>query len=266
MSLIKCPECGREISDEAIRCPSCGYPLKAEQKKKEKSKTVPQMSECPECHNMVDLHYRICPCCGYTLRNKSEVLFEKMKNVWESKKGKALLFACMTFFVVIGVCMEYKYTHNEFTQYTKYIGGNYKKLPKEMEHKDVEDDNDTWLASTGEADAEICDIDGLLLYSYSKLGMSEYGTKADYVYGVEWDAEDISKKDSNRIKEKLVKIYGNYDKKEVDEWPEEKYLDVGEKYTTYSWEDKKGLDISFTIHENDEKIDEAYIDWRKVKK
>lgn len=27
MSLIKCSECGREISDKAITCPQCGNPL-----------------------------------------------------------------------------------------------------------------------------------------------------------------------------------------------------------------------------------------------
>lgn len=27
MSLIKCPECGKEISDKASSCPSCGYPI-----------------------------------------------------------------------------------------------------------------------------------------------------------------------------------------------------------------------------------------------
>ena len=27
MALIKCPECGKEMSDKAIRCPSCGYPI-----------------------------------------------------------------------------------------------------------------------------------------------------------------------------------------------------------------------------------------------
>lgn len=27
MSLIKCPECGREISDQATACPQCGFPL-----------------------------------------------------------------------------------------------------------------------------------------------------------------------------------------------------------------------------------------------
>ena len=27
MALIKCPECGREISDKAVSCPGCGYPM-----------------------------------------------------------------------------------------------------------------------------------------------------------------------------------------------------------------------------------------------
>ncbi len=29
MSLIKCPECGREISDRALTCPNCGFPINA---------------------------------------------------------------------------------------------------------------------------------------------------------------------------------------------------------------------------------------------
>lgn len=28
MALIKCPECGKEVSDNATNCPNCGYPLK----------------------------------------------------------------------------------------------------------------------------------------------------------------------------------------------------------------------------------------------
>ena len=28
MALIKCPECGKEVSDEANCCPNCGYVLK----------------------------------------------------------------------------------------------------------------------------------------------------------------------------------------------------------------------------------------------
>jgi uncharacterized membrane protein YvbJ len=29
MALISCPECRREISDQALSCPGCGYPIKA---------------------------------------------------------------------------------------------------------------------------------------------------------------------------------------------------------------------------------------------
>ena len=28
MALIKCPECGQEISDQATSCPNCGCPMK----------------------------------------------------------------------------------------------------------------------------------------------------------------------------------------------------------------------------------------------
>ena len=27
MAFIKCPECGKEISEKASSCPSCGYPI-----------------------------------------------------------------------------------------------------------------------------------------------------------------------------------------------------------------------------------------------
>jgi len=30
MALIKCPECGTEVSDKAEKCPKCAYPLKLE--------------------------------------------------------------------------------------------------------------------------------------------------------------------------------------------------------------------------------------------
>lgn len=30
MALMNCPECGKEISDQAISCPHCGYPLQSD--------------------------------------------------------------------------------------------------------------------------------------------------------------------------------------------------------------------------------------------
>ncbi|WP_298209738.1 zinc ribbon domain-containing protein [Acidovorax sp.] len=29
MALMRCPECGREVSSQAPACPACGYPLQA---------------------------------------------------------------------------------------------------------------------------------------------------------------------------------------------------------------------------------------------
>ena len=42
MALIKCPECGKEISDKASACIHCGYPLMNMQQKA--SETIPTQS------------------------------------------------------------------------------------------------------------------------------------------------------------------------------------------------------------------------------
>ena len=31
VSLVKCPECEKKISDKAVKCPGCGYPLNVKQ-------------------------------------------------------------------------------------------------------------------------------------------------------------------------------------------------------------------------------------------
>ena len=45
MALIKCPECGKEVSDKADSCPECGYPISRksappESSRKNKSKII----------------------------------------------------------------------------------------------------------------------------------------------------------------------------------------------------------------------------------
>lgn len=171
--------------------------------------------------------------------------------------------------VVIGGLVGYKFTHNEFTQYTKYIGKSYKKLPKGLEHEDMEDDDDTWMASTGKDNTELFGSKGVLGYRYSKLGMTEYGTKANEIYGVDFLLlDDPSNKEYKEIKSKLVKTYGNYDDKEITDWLDEDYLDYGEKYTKYTWNDKRGVDIELTVYdedENDKEIDVVDVTWTKAK-
>ena len=54
MSLIKCPECGKEISNKAISCPMCGYPIKEEiNKLSSKSASTTGMNVCPKCGKFI---------------------------------------------------------------------------------------------------------------------------------------------------------------------------------------------------------------------
>ena len=51
MALIKCPECGRDISDKANACVHCGYPLSKaadNAEKKESNKELTQTVESQE--------------------------------------------------------------------------------------------------------------------------------------------------------------------------------------------------------------------------
>ena len=57
MALIKCKECGKEISSNAKICPNCGY--------KNDAKT------CPECGKIVKHTDTVCPDCGYPLQKKN---------------------------------------------------------------------------------------------------------------------------------------------------------------------------------------------------
>lgn len=40
MALINCPECGKEISDQAVSCPNCGTPINNQKKSKNIVNTV----------------------------------------------------------------------------------------------------------------------------------------------------------------------------------------------------------------------------------
>ena len=50
MSMINCPECGKEISDKATNCPNCGAPVKKK--------------FCQHCGEQIDTDCVVCPKCG----------------------------------------------------------------------------------------------------------------------------------------------------------------------------------------------------------
>lgn len=63
MSLIKCPECGKEISDKAISCPMCGYPTKEISYELQPPPSTTGMNVCPKCGNFTIAKQK-CPDCG----------------------------------------------------------------------------------------------------------------------------------------------------------------------------------------------------------
>ena len=56
MSLIPCPECGRQISTVAEACPGCGYPIQA--------RPSPQTPTGPTCYSCSAAATTRCQSCG----------------------------------------------------------------------------------------------------------------------------------------------------------------------------------------------------------
>lgn len=52
MAIIKCPECGHEVSDAAERCPNCGVAIAG------------NIKVCPDCGRVVLKNATTCPSCG----------------------------------------------------------------------------------------------------------------------------------------------------------------------------------------------------------
>lgn len=61
MGLIKCPDCGKEISDKSLYCLNCGCPVKQGEAPKK-----PQPS-CPNCGNPMERGNTVCSECGARL-------------------------------------------------------------------------------------------------------------------------------------------------------------------------------------------------------
>ncbi len=58
MALIKCPECGREISDNASNCPGCGY-------------TFTETKFCRHCGEKIAVDSVVCTKCGRQVEDMS---------------------------------------------------------------------------------------------------------------------------------------------------------------------------------------------------
>ncbi|MFC2739571.1 MAG: zinc ribbon domain-containing protein, partial [Prevotella sp.] len=61
MAMIKCPECGRQISDKAPVCPNCGVEIAG------------KITLCPQCGEAYFSDQESCPNCHHLTHNADSV-------------------------------------------------------------------------------------------------------------------------------------------------------------------------------------------------
>lgn len=119
MSLIKCEDCGKEISDKAESCPNCGCPVELKNEK----------IICEDCGKEIDVKCKSCPNCGCPIEaNNSYYVCEKCGTIVD--KDALSCPNCNEYF-------EIKYSKNKrFWESLDY--DQQKRLTKEFYHrKDV---------------------------------------------------------------------------------------------------------------------------------
>lgn len=102
MALIKCPECGKEISDKATQCPNCGCPCeefhKTKAPKELPENEKPQMFNCINCGRPLPIGIEECIYCGY-------VYSAEKKDAGEHSKKKKIrplgIITCITIILII---------------------------------------------------------------------------------------------------------------------------------------------------------------------
>lgn len=123
MALIKCIECGHEVSDKANICPHCGCPIENDPKK-----------TCEECGQQLSENDTICPHCGCPVQKEDGLLTKKIstnegvstppKPVENKKKGPGLnekqkiVIVILILFPVVFFIMIAKCSHTDTPSYT----------------------------------------------------------------------------------------------------------------------------------------------------
>lgn len=171
MAIIKCPECGQEISDKAKKCIHCGKVFIEEE--------TPEEIRCTECGAILSDNDEICPNCGCPVERMDKSTDKpqevRVSSISVGSKTKQLIIAVVIVLAIcIGGAVGYKiYSDNKaeqdyITAYNTYIDN----LQKAQE-----------LMLTGGGDAEsLCNLTlkvwGNAIYEESDSETDKY-TKPD---------------------------------------------------------------------------------------
>lgn len=103
MGLIKCPECGKEISDKADVCIGCGFPIKkyvenrenySESKNEEQTTVDDGIIVCKSCGEKNKKGDTYCKSCGTKLTDSENIMFELTDDKKKVSKLSVLAVAC----------------------------------------------------------------------------------------------------------------------------------------------------------------------------
>jgi hypothetical protein len=109
MSLIKCPDCNRDIVSESVKCTYCGCNMVS------KNSNVKHLIQCPNCKRDITSTSQNCSYCGYklnpTMKDKLEMEEREEKN--ETKTGiTSVIVVVITVFILFKVCSPFKTVEN----------------------------------------------------------------------------------------------------------------------------------------------------------
>lgn len=105
MAMIKCPECGQEISDKAKKCIHCGKVFVDEE-------VVKAEVKCNECGTVIMETDEICPNCGCPVEKNTEPQISD-KSVGKHKKNTTKIIAIVIVAVVIMAAIIGGIVYNE---------------------------------------------------------------------------------------------------------------------------------------------------------
>ena len=96
MALIKCSECGKEISDKATSCPKCGNPINI--LNKSNSERI-----CEHCGGSVYDNATTCVHCGKELKENKRVPKKKTNSLASAGFIIGFIAMIIDFFAILGI-------------------------------------------------------------------------------------------------------------------------------------------------------------------
>lgn len=134
MSLIKCPECGKEISDKAVTCPQCGYPIGNEANSTSINKEEPIMAvqSFPDLPTVINVGKQVV---NWAMDAAAECFYDRECNtVKYLNSGKGHIYVHSN-----GICIfiEYSEFFISFDQIIDMRYTSYEKIISERKSKSV---------------------------------------------------------------------------------------------------------------------------------